>query len=237
MLPAAVAPAAAAGGPPGWVLMALMSALAGLGPTLFRSDKGAKRLREMMQFATDPNTILQNARRFYDTGLQSPAYSTAQGNIYAGSNAASSQLASSLAERGLTTSGIGALAGATGGGATGFQLGKLNTDFWNNALQQAQELSRTQAGGISGLPPERNIGAEMFGGGLDAIGKLLAALATRTPQQTTQTNINRPRIAGMMSRPNLSQFQNPRMGGTSQFARLNPMLNNPQWSMLMRSFQ
>jgi len=102
------------------VLGALFSMAPGLLSKLFGGKSSqqveAERLAAEKQAAMDriralydPAYRLQLQKKFYQENIASPAYSQAQGSIAAGANQAASQIASSLGQTGLTSSGTGAI--------------------------------------------------------------------------------------------------------------------------------
>lgn len=156
-------------------IMLLSSILGGnvLGNTLFR-DNGAENQLRMLGKFTDPKMLAGNANQLYALLLNSPAFADSLRSLAAGANSARSGINSNLAQRGLLGSGIGALTQGSAAGFEGFGKSQIHAQTFQQALGLASELMRMRIGGAQGFGPQRNVGADVFGASLDAIGKWLA---------------------------------------------------------------
>lgn len=193
-------------------LMALTSILGSLGGFAFKDNSREKMIRELMRYA-NPGAVGADAKRLYSEWLQGPAFSQGQTEVYNSANQIASSAASSLAERGLGTSGIGAITGAIGGNTAGFQLASLRGKGMEQALQHAIEIMQARVGGLSGMPNSRNVGAEIYGGGLDALSKYFGIMAMKqpapAPRASSATPMNRGAAPASSNSPFFSDYFNP----------------------------
>lgn len=157
------------------MLLQLLGAFGGLGGLFFHDNGNANLLKLLKQY-TNPAALSKNADFFYNQWLKGPAFTGAQQDIMAGQNSMASSLAQSLAARGLTTSGIGAISNAAVPAAGNFQMANLRAQGRNQAMEQALRAAQLMIGGAGSMQPSRNIGAEVYGGGLDALSKMLQML-------------------------------------------------------------
>ena len=145
------------------------------GPTLLNllfKDESGRRLLELVSTQTDPRIILERARQLYLGSQTGPAMTSARANLGSAANAAQAGIAASLAERGLTSSGIGAIATGASKSLYTSGLAGLESDLWRDALERATRLSEITLRGAAGIQAPRDIGKESFAALLDALGKL-----------------------------------------------------------------
>jgi len=161
------------------LMLALMNigggAFGGLLGQLFGG--GQQRYRQQMMQAASPQHLLALHNMLYNQFLGSPAYTQAAGGAFQRGNALQNNLASSLAARGLGTSGIGSIAGPLAQSSAAGQLGQLRTGAYGAAGQQAGMLQRNELAGLQGAgPPQQNQFAAGLGGGISDFAQLLPYL-------------------------------------------------------------
>lgn len=138
---------------------------------LFGKDP-MKLLQEQLLKLQSPENIGKLTTQNYQQNLASPAYAQAQGNIAAGANQAGNALSSSLAARGIGTSGIGAILPAVQGSMAGHQLGQLRTSAYDSASQNAQQQLQQQIQTLLGTSgPSQN--RQMAGAGINSFAPFL----------------------------------------------------------------
>jgi hypothetical protein len=142
----------------------------------FNQDPAARMLGLAGQIA-NPGRLASYTGQLYNQFLQSPAFHAALRGVTAGSNAAQQGIISSLANRGLLGTGIGALSQGAARSFSGNALSQLHTGAWNQANTAALDLIRAQLGGAGGLPVGRNVGADVFGASLNSLPGLIALLS------------------------------------------------------------
>jgi hypothetical protein len=103
-----------------------------------------KKLRKQVSKLTSAENLGRQTNAFYNQNLASPAYSQAQGNIAAGANATSNQLANSLGARGIGTSGTSAILSSLVPSIVGQQQAGLRTSAFGAAQDQAQQAITRQ---------------------------------------------------------------------------------------------
>jgi len=157
-------------------LAALLSGLGSLGGMFFK-DNGSERLLKLLRQYTNPTALSNNADAFYKNWLTGPAFTGAQRDILGATRGIESTAAQSLSNRGLTTSGIGSIIGAVAPNVGGFQMANLKAGGRQAAMEQALRAAQLMIGGASGMPAPRNVGADIYGGGLDALSKALTLMA------------------------------------------------------------
>lgn len=178
---AALAPLAAAGplglGP--LAISALLSFAPGLLSALFGNNQEA--LRREIAKLTSPQAVGGLTEQFYQQALSSPAYSQGQASIASGANRASNTLASSLAARGLGTTGIGSVLSSLTPSLVGSQQAGLKTQAYNYAGTQAQQSLQARINALLGTQGPSDT-QKYFAGGLSALGPILQAyLRSRFP--------------------------------------------------------
>lgn len=132
-----------------------------------------KQLQALLMQLMSPQGALTDANKFYQGFLGSPSFAQGQGAIANSTNMLRNDLARSLGQRGLSTSGIGAVAGPLASSSAGFQMSNLYSAGWQQALQAALQ-QRAQLGGmLGGLGGGRNYGMDIFSGVLGALGPAL----------------------------------------------------------------
>lgn len=172
---AALAPVAAAAGPIGWGSMglsALLSFAPGLLSALFGSDKEA--LRREIAKLTSPEAVGGLTNQYYQQILGSPAYQSGLGSIASGANRTSNAVASSLAARGIGTTGTGAILSSLTPSLVGSQQAKLKSTAYDMAGSQARDSLQARINALLGTQGPSNT-QRYFAGGLDAFGPLLEA--------------------------------------------------------------
>lgn len=155
-----------------------LDAIAGMGGLFFK-DNSAEKLLQLLRSYSDPSVVIGDTNKLFKMMVESPAYSTSLNDILAASSQAQSSTAANLADRGLTTSGIGAVASGVGSSLSGLNIGRLNADVFKQALERAMQLVQMRISGAAGLPAPRNIGAEIYGAGTNLLGDITKILANR----------------------------------------------------------
>lgn len=159
--------------------------LLAFGPALFSKLFGGdpqRALRGEIAKLSSPAMLAKMQGQFYNTNLQSPAYSTAQATIGAGANQTANAVASSLAARGIGTSGTGAVLSGLTPSLVGSQMGKLRTDAWNSAQSSTSEWLKAQIAALTGTQGPSDT-QKYMAGGLEAFGPFLRAyLKSKYPQ-------------------------------------------------------
>jgi hypothetical protein len=150
----------------------IMPLLAAFGPALFSKlfNKGQDPNNQIRQLLK-PETLAKLQAQFYQQGLQSPAFSQAQGSIATGANQASNQVAASLAARGLGTTGTGAVLSGLTPSLVGSQKSQLYTQVGNQATQQARQSIQDQIAALQNQQPSQS--QSLLGNGLEAFGPYL----------------------------------------------------------------
>lgn len=159
----------------------IMPLLAAFGPALFSKlfNKGQDP-NEQIRRLLKPETLAKLQGQFYQQALQSPAFSQAQGSIATGANQASNNIGSSLAARGLGTTGTGAVLSGLTPSLVGSQKSQLYTGLNQQAGQQAQQSIQAQIAALQGQQPSQ--AQQMLGVGLESFGPYFASfLKARHP--------------------------------------------------------
>lgn len=120
----------------------------------------------------DTVNIMKDAQRLYTNYLGSPAYASAKNAILAGTTGGTNRLTASLAQRGLSTSGIGAIAPSLAMSGGALKQGELLSRLWSEALNSAMSLGQSRAG-VATQTQQPNLGANLLGGGMDALSAFL----------------------------------------------------------------
>lgn len=159
-----------------------LDAAAGMGGLLF-NDNSTEKLLQLLRSFTDPSVIAGDTNKLFRLLLQSPAYASSVNDILAAANSAQGSTAANLAERGLTTSGIGAITSGVGSSLSGLNISRLNADYMKQALERAIQLAQIRIGGAQGLRPPRNIGADIYASGVNMLGDITKIMANRPKTQ------------------------------------------------------
>ncbi len=155
----------------------LLPLLVTMGPSLLSKLFGGNQqaeLRSMIARLSSPGMLAKMQGQFYNQNLQSPAYSTAQATIGAGANQTANSVASSLAERGIGTTGTGAVLSGLTPSLVGSQMGRLRTDAWNSAQSSTSDWLKAQIAALTGTQGPSQT-QQLFAGGLEAFGPFLRA--------------------------------------------------------------
>jgi hypothetical protein len=160
-----------------------LASLLSFAPSLFAGLFGDpnKKLRKQVNKLTGAGNVGKVTDQFYQQAVGSPAFSQAQGSIAAGANAAGGQLASSLGQRGIGTSGTGAILSSLMPSVVGQQQAGLRTAAHSTAQNQAQQAIQAQLAalmGTQGPSPQQ----QLFSGGLEAFGPFLQQLLSQMGQ-------------------------------------------------------
>ena len=153
-------------------LMMLISAAGSLGGA-FMKDNSAKNSMKDAERIWSPDAINRFAGTYFRNFMGSPAFANAQRGVLSGSNRLSMGVAQSLGERGLNTTGIGAIAQPLANSAGSFKMGGLYSDAWQSALDAAFKSASGMTGGAATLPQPKWGAPQMYGAGLDALTKYL----------------------------------------------------------------
>jgi hypothetical protein len=171
--------------PPGLQQM-LLPLLMSFGPALINKLFGRdpqKELRKKVGALTSPANVGKVTEQFYQQNLASPAFSQAQGQIAAGANIASADVARNLAARGIGTTGTGAIIPGLQSSLVGSQQAGLRTQAHSSAQQSAQQQIQQQLQALYGTQgPSQN--QQLFAGGLSAFSPYLTAYLRQQYPQT-----------------------------------------------------
>lgn len=171
----AQAPMTTAGKTGGFDLKDLLPFLAGGGAGLFGlmspgpEESIEKRFKQLEKLA-GPVALTNRTRQLYNLFSQSPAMSAAQADVLRGSNVLRQGLQRSLGQRGLSTSGIGAVAVPMAESAASFGLGQLKAQTWQQAMEASIQSLMSQLGMAAGADRDKQF--EIFGALLGALGPL-----------------------------------------------------------------
>lgn len=167
----------------------LLPLLLSFGPAaiskLFGGQDPQQKLRDEINRILSANNTGQLTNQFYNTNLNSPAYSQAQGNIATGANTTANTLASSLGARGLSGSGTRDVLSSLTPSLIGSQQAGLKTAAWTSAQSQAEDSIQRQIQALMGTSgPTQNM--KLFAGGLESFGPYLQAyLRAKFPSLST----------------------------------------------------
>jgi hypothetical protein len=168
----------------------ILALLTSFGPSLlsklFGGQSSGQQAANKIRALYDPAYRAKLQAQYYQQNISSPAYSQAQGTIAAGANQSASQIASSLGQTGLTSSGTGAIMSGIIPSMVGHNLAGLRTTAYNaggtaadqsiegmvRAILQTQGPSQTQ---------------QLFGAGTDAFSKFLSQYLTQKGLGTKAT--------------------------------------------------
>lgn len=154
------------GGPLG---MAAMSFLPGLVSSLFGDPAEAQR-RKIMQMIS-PQAIEAAKQRHLAEIMNSQEFHMANRMNMIGGQAAQNSMSSNLAQRGLSGSGIGAIAPGLAGMAITNQRGNLYAQAGRDAYQAGREEQYGKAGlGMQMMPQGPSMTRGLFAGGMNAFG-------------------------------------------------------------------
>jgi hypothetical protein len=161
------------------LLAGLLSFAPGLLSKLFGGDPQQKLRQEIAKLLASRG---QRTNQLYQQVQGSPAFSQAQGTIASGANQASGNLASSLAARGIGTTGTGAVLSSLLPSLVGSQQAGLRTSAYNTAASQADQDIQAQIAALTGTAgPSQS--TQLFAGGLSAFGPMLSQwLQSRYPK-------------------------------------------------------
>lgn len=151
--------------------------LLSFGPSLISKLFGGdpqKKLREQIEALTNPAALGKTTNEFYRQAISSPAYSQALGSIASGANQTSNQVASSLAERGIGTTGTGAILSSLTPSLVGSQQAKLATSAHEQAQQQTEQWLKQRIAALTGTQGPSQT-QQLFAGGLESFGPFLQA--------------------------------------------------------------
>ena len=158
-------------------LSLLLPLLAAFGPgilsKLFGNNPQAKMLAEIQRLL-DPKNVQNSTNQFYQQAISSPGYSSALQSIAAGANQTSNQVASSLAERGIGTTGTGAVLSGLTPSLVGSQQGKLQAGAHDQAQEMAMNQIKSRIAALTGAQGPSQT-QQYLAGGLDAFSPYLQA--------------------------------------------------------------
>ena len=152
-----------------------------------------EKLRKQLYQLLAPASQGAQTNEFFRQNISSPAYSQAQGQIAAGANQTSNQVASSLAERGIGTTGTGAILSSLTPSLVGSQQAKLTTSAHEAAQQQTEQWLKQRIAALTGTQGPSQT-QQFLAGGLESFGPYLQAyLKQKFPQMalpaTTGTRV------------------------------------------------
>lgn len=160
------------GGPLG---MAAMSFLPGLVSSLF-GDPAEQQRRKIMQMIS-PQAIEAAKQRHLTEIMNSQEFHMANRMNMIGGQAAQNHMSSNLAQRGLSGSGIGAIAPGLAGMAITNQRGNLYAQAGKDAYQGGREEQYAAAGlGMQMMPQGPSMTRGLFAGGMNAFGPYMSRM-------------------------------------------------------------
>lgn len=131
-----------------------------------------KRRRELARLASpEYRRMLQTQE--YNQALASPAFGETRRQAFNAGSTLSNRLQGSLAARGLSGSGVGALAGPLSQTATSGLLSRARGDLFEQSGQRAREQQMIQLGAFQGMGEEPDYVGEALGGSLSDIASTL----------------------------------------------------------------
>lgn len=147
---------------------------------LFGEDPQKKLRRELLKVQS-PENMTRLIQQYYQQASSSPAFAQAQGTIAAGANQASNNVAANLAQRGIGTSGVGAVLSGLTPSLVGSQMAGLRTSLYQGAQNQAQSTIEQQIKALLGTSgPSQN--QQLAGAGINSLAPFLQSyLQSRFP--------------------------------------------------------
>jgi hypothetical protein len=177
------------------VTLALLTAF---GPMLlsklFGGQSSGQQAQDKIRALYDPAYRAKLQAQYYQQNLSSPAYSQAQGTIATGANQSASQIASSLGQTGLTSSGTGAIMSGIVPSMVGHNLAGLRTTAYNSAGTAADTSIEGMVRAILGTQGASQT-AQMGAAGLDAFTKFLSTYKP-TPKGAAPASTTTPTYTG-----------------------------------------
>jgi hypothetical protein len=155
----------------------LLPLLSSFGPALLNKLFGGdpqKVYRQRVAQLTSPGNVAGLTNQFYQQLLGSPMFSQAQAGIAGGANQASNDVASSLAQRGIGTSGSASILSGLTPSLIGSQMGQLRAGTYGQAQGQAQNSIQSQLGAL-GQTYGPSQTAQFAGAGINAFAPFLQA--------------------------------------------------------------
>lgn len=128
---------------------------------------------------TSPEAIGRDARGFETQILGSAGFSQAMRGAAAGANRLSQTINQSLASRGLSNTGVGAVTSPLARTAGSFQLGNLRASASQQAFELARAMAAARMSGLGGQLPGQS-SRDLFGGGLQGLFDILKLMANKT---------------------------------------------------------
>lgn len=158
----------------------LINALMSMAPALLSGIFGnpAQKYRKQVASLTGPQNVGKLTNQFYNQAIGSPAFSQAQGAIAGGANQAGGNIASSLASRGIGTSGLGAILPGLVSSMVGNQQSGLRSSAYQGAQGQAQNSIQSQLEALTGTQGPSQT-QQYAAGGLEALLPLLQHLLSQ----------------------------------------------------------
>lgn len=156
----------------------LLPLLLSFGPAFLSKLFGgnpAQDLQRKIAALTSAAEVAKRTGQFYQGNISSPAYSQAQGTIAAGANQTGNEVKSSLAARGIGTTGTGAVLSSLTPSLIGSQTAGLRTSAWNTAGTQAQESIARELAALTGTYGQASPTQQLTAGGLSAFSPYLTA--------------------------------------------------------------
>lgn len=127
-----------------------------------------------------PQQLGMDTMALYRMLMMSPMFQQMMTNASLQGNQLSQNMTQGLAQRGLTTSGIGTMANAMGKSAPGFFMQQARSGLFSTAMENAMQnlMARMQA--VSGLEQQRratpSFGTQLLGAGLGTFGQIFPHL-------------------------------------------------------------
>jgi hypothetical protein len=167
----------------------LLPLLLSFGPSILQHLFGdpKQKLRQQIEALLNPKNISATTNSLYQNILGSPAYSSALGNIATGANQTGNEVKSSLAARGIVTTGTGAVLSGLVPSLVGSQQSSLHAGAYDLAHKTALEQIQQRIAALTGTSGP-SASQQMFSGGLEAFQPYLQSwLRTRFPQLALST--------------------------------------------------
>lgn len=116
-----------------------------------------------------PKMMMALFNQLYPQMLQNPAFSTAKNSVLTGASAAGNAADSSLASRGISGSGIGAVTRGVQAGTLGRGMADLHSQFASMTMQQVMNMLQGRAGLLGSIGGQPNPAGQGFAAGLGSL--------------------------------------------------------------------
>ena len=189
----------------------LLALLSSFGPGLISSLFGNSQQKYRHEVSKIQSSLPGLTAQQYQQIISSPAFAQGQGVIAAGANQASNNVAANLAQRGLGTTGTGAILSGLTPSLVGSQTASLRTAAHQTATDTAMQQIQQQLAALTGSQGPSQT-QQYFAGGINALAPLLQMWLKQrmTPGVASPITGNGAGYGGFTGGPNLNlNFGNP----------------------------